>query len=248
VKSEAMRVIILAAGYGTRLYPLTHSLPKPLISINNKPIINFLIEKIDKLSKQFRIKEVRIVSNNKFYKDFLNWKRKYKMKVDIINNGSNTPADRLGATRDVKFAMGNKKGDWLVLGGDNLFQDNLSKFIEFANKKKPYPCVGLYDVRYKKAAMQFGVAKINRIKRVVDLEEKPKKPFSSLTATCIYFFPQRSLKFLDSFLCGEMNTDLLGKYIAWLAKQTKVFGYMLGGKWMDIGHYDSLKLAEEEFK
>ncbi len=243
-----MRIAILAAGYGTRLYPLTKRIAKPLVPVNNKPMINYLVDKIKTLGKNFPIEEVRVVVNNKFYKSFLTWKKKYKIRATILNDGSNSPEDRLGAIKDMKFVIGATKADWLVLGGDNLFQDDLVKFIKFAKGKLPYPSIGLYDVKYKKMATRFGVVTVNKRKRIVKFQEKPKKPLSTLAASCVYFFPKQSLSLFDSFIAKNENVDASGRYIAWLGRESKVFGYTLKGRWIDIGHFDSLKQAEQEFK
>ena len=242
-----MRILILAAGYGTRLYPLTLNLPKSLVPVCNKPLMNFLTEKIGVLRKKFPVKSVVVVSNNKFYKDFISWKKKYKINVNIVNDGSNAPEDRLGAVRDIGFAIAGKQDDWLILGGDNLFEDNLSGFVKFAYKNNS-PCVGVYDVKDKKSASRYGIVKLNDDKKIIRLEEKPKKPFSTLAATCIYFFPKKSLKFLDMFLKNEKATDASGGYIKWLTTKTKVYGYVLSGSWIDIGHIDSLMTAEKEYR
>ncbi|MCK4912910.1 MAG: hypothetical protein KAS05_04220, partial [Candidatus Omnitrophica bacterium] len=210
--------------------------------------VNYLFDKIAGIVNNFGVDEVRVVVNNKFYKSFLAWRKKYKIKVKIINDGSNNPNDRLGAIKDMKFAIGKTKADWLVLGGDNLFDDDLLGFIEFAKSKKPYPSVGLYDVKSKKKATRFGVVQLNQRKRIAEFQEKPKKPFSTLAASCVYFFPKQSLNSFESFIKQNGNVDASGKYIAWLSKVSKVFGYTLSGKWIDIGHFDSLKQAEEEFK
>lgn len=243
-----MRVLILAAGYGTRLYPLTLNLPKSLVPIRNKPLMNFLIEKINSLKEKFEIEEVLVVSNNKFYKYFLDWKRKYQVEAEILNDGSNSPHDRLGAVKDIKFAIGKKNGDWLILGGDNLFEDDLKKFVVFSYKNKPYSCIGLHDVVKKRLATRYGVVKIDSGRKIIGFAEKPKNPFSTLAATCIYFFPEESLSFLDKFLSVETNTDAAGKYICWLAKQTRVYGYTMSGHWLDIGQKDSLIKAEMVLK
>lgn len=244
-----MKVIILAAGYGTRLYPLTLELPKSLIPVNNKPVINFSIDKVSNLRKKIAIDEVKVVSNNKFYKDFLRWKEDYKIEgVQIINDGSNTPCERLGAIKDIKFAIDkSKKDDWLIIGGDNLFEDDLVDFLKFAVEKKPFVSVGLYEVFSKKEACRFGVVRLNEEQQLIELKEKPKIPFSTLIATCLYFLPQDSLDFLEKFIQEEDGVDAAGKYISWLIKQFKVFGYKLNGRWIDIGHYDALKEAEREF-
>ena len=242
-----MRIAILAAGYGTRLYPLTLKVAKPLIPVNKKPMVNFLTDKIKFLSNTFDIEEIRIVVNNKFYKSFLAWKKKYKIKAKIINDGSNSNDDRLGAIKDMKLAIDGTKSDWLVLGGDNLFEDNLADFIVFAFSKKPFSTIGLYDVKSKKAATRFGIVGLNKNKRIVKFQEKPKKPASTLAASCVYFFPKKSLKLLNTFTKNNSNVDASGKYIGWLSKEDKVFGYTLEGKWIDIGHFDSLKEAEKFF-
>lgn len=244
---KQLRILILAAGYGTRLYPITLNLPKPLVRVAGQPLINFLIGKIKKLEKRFDIKEVAVVCNNKFYKNFVNWKKKYNVNVRIINDGSNCLEDRLGAVKDIAFAIDSKCDNWLILGGDNLFTDDLIDFLEVAYRKNK-PCIGLYDVKKKKLASRYGIVTINKDNRITRLEEKPKKPFSTLAASCIYFFPKSSVKFLNIFLRADKHPDAAGKYIKWLIAKTQVFGYPLKGKWLDIGHIDSLRLADKEYK
>lgn len=243
-----MRVLILAAGYGTRLYPLTLNIPKPLIKINDKPIINFLVEKVIDLENEFDIKEIRVITNNKFYEDFLKWKDTYKIKAKIINDGTNSPQDRLGAIKDIKFAIEDIKDDWFVIGGDNLFEDPLKEFLKFSRKNKPYATVGIIELKDKKDASKFGVVDIDKDGRIFRFEEKPKIPFSNLVASCIYFFPKETLNLLDTFICKNANLDASGKYISWLVGESKVFGYILKGEWLDIGHFETLKKAEEIFK
>ncbi|MCQ9204743.1 MAG: nucleotidyltransferase family protein [Omnitrophica bacterium] len=243
-----MLIVILAAGYGTRLYPLTQKIAKPLVPINNKPIINFLLDKIAILKNNFAVDEVRVVVNNKFYESFLEWKNKYNVNAEIINDGSNTPDDRLGAVKDMELAIRGAETDCLVLGGDNLFRDNLVKFIKFARSKEPHSSIGLYDVKYKEAARRFGVVLLDGNGKIVRFEEKPKDPPSTLAASCVYFFPKKSLDLLNSFLSQSNNVDASGTYIRWLVQTKEVFGYTLEGEWIDIGHFDSLKEAEKEFK
>jgi len=242
-----MKIVVLAAGYGTRLYPLTYHLAKPLIPINKKPIINFLFDKIKFLEKKFPVDEIRVVVNKKFYKDFLSWKKRFKIKAKILNDGSLCPEDRLGTIKDMKFAFRSTNADWLVLGGDNLFDDNLIGFLKFAKKHSPHCSIGLYDVGSKSEAKRFGIVVLNKDFRIVSFQEKPKKPASTLAASCIYFFPRQSLRLLNEFVLKNPNIDASGRYIAWLAKKSKVFGYRLSGHWMDIGHFHSLKLAEKLF-
>jgi glucose-1-phosphate thymidylyltransferase len=242
-----MHIAILAAGYGTRLYPLTLKIAKPLLPINGKPMLNFLIDKIDILKNNFAIEETKIIVNNKFYRSFLGWKKKYDINAQIINDGSNSNEERRGATKDMKLAIADQKKDWLILGGDNLFEDDLVEFIKFSLRMRPYSSIGLYDVKSKKEATRFGVVVLNKRKKIVEFQEKPKRPASTLAASCVYFFPKESVGLLNIFISQYPNNDAAGKYVEWLAKESKVFGYTLGGKWIDIGHQDSLKQAEGEF-
>ncbi|MEI8348772.1 MAG: nucleotidyltransferase family protein [Candidatus Omnitrophota bacterium] len=243
-----MRILILAAGYGTRLYPLTNSIPKPLIPVCNKPLLNFLIEKVEDLSKLYPVRNTSIVVNNKFYKYFLQWKKQYGINADILNDGSNSPEDRLGAIKDMKFGFGSYKDDWLVMGGDNFFDDTLLQFVERAYRNIPYPTIALYDVKKKSLASRYGIVKIDKKSIITDFEEKPKQPLSTLAATCIYFFPKQSLPCLDAFLSQAADADASGKYIRWLTQTSKVFGYTLSGNWLDIGQKDVLLKAEKVCK
>ncbi len=241
-----MKIAILAAGYGTRLYPLTLNIAKPLLPVNNKPMINYLLDKIEGLKDEFIIDGVRIVVNHKFYESFLTWQEKYKVKATILDDGSTSPDDRLGAIKDMQFAISDSQDDWLVLGGDNLFEDDLKDFSRFAAENKPNASIGLYDVGSLEPARRFGIVELNQESRIVRFDEKPKEPRSTLAASCIYFFPKESLRLLGEFIRGN-DADASGKYIAWLVKNDKVFGYTLRGEWIDIGHFDSLKEAEKKF-
>jgi len=243
-----MNVVILAAGYGTRLYPLTKNKAKPLLLVNGKPIINFILDKVSDLKKDYKISQIKVVSNNKFYNDFKTWNKKYKVNAEIINDGSNSPEERKGAILAIKYAVGKAKDDFLVLGGDNLFEDDLKGFMSLTRQRTKMPCVGLFDVKTKKNAVRFGIVEINRQMRLLSLDEKPKKPKSTLAATCIYFFPKETIGLLDVFLKEHQSTDASGKYIEWLIKQTKVYGTVFQGKWLDIGHSDALKEAAGIFK
>jgi len=240
-----VRVLFLAAGYGTRLYPLTVNTAKTLININNTPMINFLVAKIEALRSTVKINEEVVVSNSKFYRDFVSWKKKYKLKMSILDDGSTSPEDRLGAVGDINFSIKkSRKDDWLVLGADNIFDWSLKMFLKYCLKKRPYPVVGLYDIRKRHFASRFGVVKMNRQNIIKEFQEKPHNPKSTTVATCIYFFPKESLTFIDAFLKAH-RADAAGKFLEWLIGQTKVYGYTFRGTWLDIGHKDSLNKAEK---
>jgi len=243
-----MRILILAAGYGTRLHPLTLKVAKPLISVNGIPVINFLIDKISGIRKRFSVEELQIVTNNKFYESFITWQKDYNIDANIINDGSSHPDEALGAVNDINLAVDGISSDWLVLGGDNLFEDNLIEFLEFAQRKNPYPSIGLYDVKDIREASRFGIVSMDGQKEIANFWEKPENPQSTLAASCVYFFPKESLGSIKVFVSQHDDPDASGKYIEWLVKKEKVFGHTLKGKWIDIGSFEALKSAQEEVK
>jgi glucose-1-phosphate thymidylyltransferase len=244
-----MRILILAAGYGTRLYPLTLETPKALLSINKKPILNHLLEKIDNLKRTTKIDEIVIVSNDKFHKKFLSWRRGYnRLGIKILNDGSTAPDNRRGAIRDIELGIRNCLDDWLIFGSDNLFDWELKSFVTFSLSRSPYPTVGIYDVKKKKMANQLGIVEVSKTRVIKEFWEKPKRPRTTLIATCIYFFPKESLKFIDEYLKMYGTSDMIGQYIGWLVNKTKVYAFLFKGNWIDIGSNNSLREAERLFK
>ena len=240
-----MRALILAAGYGTRLYPLTIDIPKALLEIGKKRLLDFLIEKV----VQAKIKDITVVTNDRFYYDFLEWSRQYDFPINILNDQTKSPEERLGAVGDVEFVLKNESidDDVLVLGGDNLYSWDLKDFCKFAGGGKK-PVVGLYDVGDLEKAKRFGIVALDKDGTITSFEEKPKEPRSTLAGTCIYYFPKSFLSMMDTYTTANPDKDTIGQYIAWLSQQTSVHGYVFEGDWMDIGHKDSLEEAQDKFK
>lgn len=241
-----MKAIVLSAGYGTRLYPLTKNKPKPLLPVKNKPIINYIVKQIEKVDS---VDKIIVVSNNKFFKHFKSWKRKYFFKKDIkiINDKTKSNADRKGAIGDVIFTIDELglQDDLLVVGGDNLNSLNLNRFINFARKRNSC-CIALFDIKDKKKASRFGVVKMDRNLRIKSFQEKPAHPTTTLIATCIYYFPKESLSLLFAYQAAVAGkNDATGLYINWLSKKIPVYGFRFVGKWFDIGHLDTYKKVQK---
>ena len=244
-----MKVLILAAGYGTRLYPLIKDTPKPLLVVGNKPIIDHLLKKIERLPD---LKEVIVVTNKKFFNLFEDWAQQYKtwkVRIGIINDGTLTPEERLGAMGDVHFVLQEKEinDDLLILGGDNLFDYPLDDFLAFARGKTPHAVIGLYDVKDKKKARNFGVVKLDAESKVISFEEKPQSPQSTLVGMCLYYLSKNSLAGVEDYFKSSKKLDTTGDFIQWLAGQKNVYGFTFQGRWYDIGSIESYKMAQEQF-
>ena len=242
-----MKALILAAGHATRLYPLTKDVPKPLLKLKNRLIIDYILEKIEHVGD---IDKISVVSNNKFYSQFDEWltpKLAYSPeRYALINDGSNTVEERLGTIGDIGLAIdkGMIEDDLLVVAGDNLFDFNLNDFIRFGLEKKPHHSVCLY-LPYSNNTdfSRFGVTQINEFAEIVDFEEKPKMPKSNLIATRIYFIPKEKLYLIPKYLDSGHHSDTSGSYIRWLTQNDKVFGKICDGVWFDLGDFDALSEA-----
>ncbi len=245
-----MQVLILAAGYGTRLYPLTRNIPKPLLPCNNRPIINYLLDKV----KDFKdLKEVIIVTNNRFAGHFEKWaqeQKKFPAPIRIVNDNTTSPEDRLGAMGDIRFVIKNAgvSDDLLVMGGDNLFDYSLTDFVRVSQAKRPSATIGLYDLKSKEKAKIFGVVSINGEKKITSFEEKPKEPKSTLIAMCLYYLPEKSFPFIERYLKNTKSADTTGDFISWLSQQEAVYGFSFEGRWYDIGSIEAYHEAQADFK
>jgi glucose-1-phosphate thymidylyltransferase len=243
-----MKAILLAAGYATRLYPLTLNFPKALLPINCVPVINTIIQKLELISA---IDEIIVVTNNRFYKDFQTWSKDYhfKKKVTIFNDKTASDDDKLGAIADLQFAIKKSRinEDIIVIGADNLFDSKLGQFIKFARRMGKI-CVGIFDLKKKADVTEYGVVRLNRSKKIVEFREKPRHPQSALAAMCLYFFPKDKVKIVDAYLRLEKRKDAVGHYISWLVQKGEAYGYLFNGSWFDIGDKKQYFQANKTFQ
>ncbi|MBP9854222.1 MAG: nucleotidyltransferase family protein [Candidatus Omnitrophica bacterium] len=244
-----MKVLILAAGYGTRLKSIAENTPKPLLPINGKPLINFILDRIKGFDG---LNEILVITNNKFTDTFKEWAQTLDVgcPVTIINDGTNSPEERLGSIGDIQFAIKDKKikDDLLVIGGDNLFDYNLDTYIMFAKKKSGSTVIGLYDVGDLEEAKLYGVVGVDQTGKVNSFEEKPAQPKSTLISMCFYYFPGKTLSLVEQYLKEQGKPDKAGDYIRWLYQKTDVYGFKFSGKWYDIGSIEAYNEAQKNFK
>ena len=242
-----MKALILAAGYGTRLASVIKDTPKPLIPVGERPLIDYVVDKLQNIKS---LTEIVVVSNNKFTPHFEQWASSRKgVPIRVVNDQTNTPEERLGSVGDIRFVWEKETSlqDWLVIGGDNLFDGDLSHFVDYAVSKTPAMTIGVYDIHDIQAAVKFGVVAINASQKIISFQEKPQAPASSLITMCLYYFPRQTLSFLSEYLKESKAVDAAGSYIKWLSEKKNVYGFQFKGKWYDIGSIESLEEARSYF-
>ncbi|MCF7846812.1 MAG: nucleotidyltransferase family protein [Candidatus Gracilibacteria bacterium] len=241
-----MKAIVLAAGYATRLYPLTLDTPKPLLEVGGRSILDTILEKLAPLSA---VEEIFVVTNSKFFSHFQSWEASISVpqKVTIVDDRTTTNETRRGSLGDIRFVLDKFQidEDFLVVAGDNLFDFPLTDFLSFSQKKEA-PAVILSDVGQRVLARMYGVVSLDDQQQITEFIEKPDVPNSSLVSTGIYFFPAAQIADLRIFT-DEHHGDRAGDFLAWLQGRTPVFGFPTAGTWYDIGSLEQLEAARDRF-
>ena len=241
-----MKCLILAAGYATRLYPLTENFPKPLLEVGGKPILDWLIEDMEQTGL---IDEYVVISNHKFAHIFESWSEKLstgvRPQIKVLDDGTSSNETRLGAVKDIQFAIEQLglDDDLLVMAGDNLLDFSLSGFINYA-KEKQATCVMRYYEADEARLHKTGVAEINDEGLVLSMEEKPAQPKSHWCIPAFYYYTREDARLIKKGIEAGCGIDAPGSFIAWLSAQTKVFTYEMPGHRYDIGTlatYESVK-------
>ena len=243
-----MKAIILAAGYAVRLQPLTLNMPKPLLTVGGRAIIDRLLDKIGRINE---IDHVHVISNGKFFSKFDEWAKKdgHKKKITVLNDGSTSDENKLGAIKDLALTISSNRvdDDVLIIAGDNLFDVELTKFIAFGKAHSDGVSIAVHDIKDRKTATNFGVVEVDGSEKVVSFEEKPKEPKSTLISTGIYYFPKNKLSLIENYVKMQNVLDAPGYYIGWLSREHKVYGFSFLEDWYDIGNIESYKKADREY-
>ena len=241
-----MKCLILAAGYATRLYPLTENFPKPLLEVQGKTILDWLIEDIDTLGL---IDEYVVISNHKFAHHFDAWAKTKKQKVTVVDDGTDTNETRLGAVRDVQFAIDalGLDDEMLVIAGDNLLDFSLTRFVTYA-KEKNASCIMRYYEPSEERLHKCGVVQIDETDRILHMEEKPAEPRSHWCCPPFYVYTREDAKLVKRGIELGCGVDAPGSYMAWLSTQTPVYAMEMPGRRYDIGNLESYQKVQEEYK
>lgn len=241
-----MKCLILAAGYATRLYPLTENFPKPLLEIKGKTILDWLIDDIDTLGK---VDEYVVISNHKFAHHFNKWAAGKTQKITVVDDGTSTNETRLGAVKDIQFAIAQLglDDDMVVIAGDNVLDFSLTKFINYAIEKNT-SCIMRYYEADEKKLTKSGVVQIDENDKILNMEEKPAEPKSHWCCPPFYYYAKKDAKLVEKGIKSGCGTDAPGSYIAWLCGVTTVHAMEMPGKRYDIGNLESYEQVKKEYK
>ncbi len=237
-----MKAVILAGGFATRLWPLSEQRAKPLLPVAGKAIVSHLVVSLPKDV------EIIISTNQQFEKTFNEWKNKeFKDRnIKILVEPAVSESEKKGAIGGISYAVEECKidDDLVVLAGDNLFTFDLAHFV---SKYKGKTMVAVYDIESLEDAKKFGVVEVLDDK-IIDFEEKPKKPKSTIVSTLCYILPKKSLPYLQEF--AKTGKDNAGDFIAYLVKDApfEVEPYVFSGSWFDIGSFEAYLEANKKLQ
>ena len=239
-----MTSIILAAGYATRMYPLTLNYPKPLLEVGGKKIIDWLIEDLEKSG----VERTVVVSNHKFISQFQAW-AEGRENIIVLDDGSEDNDHRLGAVKDIEFAIekANIDDDIVVLAGDNVLNFSLSSFIEYGRKRKT-SCIMRHEEKDENKLRKTGVIEIDEDELVLGMEEKPKEPKSNWAVPPFYYYTKEDKDLIKEGIASGCGTDAPGSFVSWLVKTRPVHAYRMIGERFDVGSIEGYEKIKKEYK
>ena len=241
-----MKCLVLAAGYATRLYPLTENFPKPLLKVGEKTILDWLLDDINTMGL---VDEYVVISNHKYAGHFEEWAKNKDYRIIVLDDGTQSNETRLGAVKDIQFAIETLSldDDLLVIAGDNVLDFSLTRFIAYALEKKT-TCVMRYYEASEARLRKCGVAQINDEDRVLSLEEKPALPKSHWCTPPFYYYIREDARLVKTGIEAGCGTDAPGSYIAWLSSQVPVHSMEMPGCRYDIGNLESYQEVQESYR
>ena len=240
-----MKAVVLAGGYATRLYPLTRDRPKHLLEVGGRTVLELLLERLP----LDRLDRVYIVTNAKFAERFREWAESYPADVVVLDDGTTSEEDRLGAIGDLQLAIDTEglDDDLIVAAGDSIFTARLDDFARFGQERDA-AVIGVYDVGDLEAMKRLSSIGVDEDSRLVAFEEKPEQPESTLAGVALYFYPRAILPLVRQYLAEGNNPDQPGRLVEWLYQRTPVYAWRVPGRWFDIGTPDTLAEAEALFE
>jgi glucose-1-phosphate thymidylyltransferase len=241
-----VNALILAAGYATRLYPLTLHRAKPLLPVGGRPMVDHLLERMNAVPG---LRSIHLVTNGKFAPAFRAWAE--HKNVTVHDDGTRSEDDRLGAIGDIRWATeeaGLEGDDLLVVAGDNLFDFSLADYVDWWRGKDEASAIALHDCGDLELAKKYATVELDEDERVVGFVEKPPEPQSTLVSTATYLYHGEHVPLVGRYLEEGNSPDAPGNFIAWLHRRAPVYGYRFEGGWMDIGGPEELLEADNRLR
>lgn len=240
-----MKCLILAAGYATRLYPLTENFPKPLLTVGEKTILDWLVDDIDEAGF---VDEYIVISNHKYAHHFNEWAKTKKQKVTVVDDGTSSNETRLGAVKDIAFAIEALAldDDMLVIAGDNVLDFSLTKFISYARQKNASCVMRYFEPEFSKL-LKCGVVTVDEDDRISEMTEKSPTPATHCCCPPFYYYTKEDARLVPAGIEQGCGTDAPGSFIAWLCTQTQVYAMEMPGKRYDIGNLESYEKVQKEY-
>lgn len=251
-----MKCILLAAGYATRLYPLTENFPKPLLKVREKTILDWLVDDVHTAGI---VDEYIVISNHRFAAHFQEWaaakQAEIGVKVTVVDDMTSTNETRLGAVRDIQYAIDELQldDDVLVAAGDNVLDFSLCRFLSYFGEKArekgtAATCIMRYYEPEKKKLQKSGVLLIDGKDRVLEMAEKPEEPASNWCCPAFYIYSREDVPMVRQAIEAGCHTDAPGSFISWLCKQRPVYAMEMPGKRYDIGNLESYEKVQVAYK
>ena len=240
-----MKCLILAAGYATRLYPLTENFPKPLLKVREKTILDWLVDDLDTAGV---IDEYVVISNHRFAHHFEDWAKTKQQRITVVDDGTSTNETSLGAVKDIQFAI-ERLGlddDMVVIAGDNVLDFSLTKFLAYAQQKGT-ACIMRYYEHSEQKLHKTGVVQVDENDKILNMEEKPANPKSNWCCPPFYYYTREAAKLVAKGIEAGCGTDAPGSFIAWLCTQVTVHAMEMPGKRYDIGNLESYEQVQKEY-
>ena len=241
-----MNALVLAAGYATRLRPLTDDVAKSLLPVGGRPMLSWILDKLEEVEA---LDAVHLVTNSRYSHDFDRWAADAEGRLPIVvhDDGTTSNEDRLGAIGDIRLTVeraGLGYDDLLVVAGDNLFDFSLVELVHRWQEKETASAVALYDCGDLELATHYAVVSVDADGRVRSFVEKPSDPASTLVATANYVYDRDHVALVGTYLDEGGTPDAPGNFLAWLHRREPVYGFTFGGSWLDIGNHDQLLTAD----
>lgn len=232
-----MKSIVIAAGYATRLYPLTENFPKPLLQVGDSTILDRLLDDVDRIEE---VKEHVVVTNHKFARTFQRWaeERRGMKPIRIVDDGTTTNEGRLGAVRDLLLAIDNADDDLLVMAGDNLLDFSLKGFVDYFMQKHSSVIMCHHEPSIEKL-QRTGVITVDDDMRVLEMEEKPREPKSHWAVPPFYIYTREDIPLILDCMNHGCGMDAPGSLARYLANASTLHAWPMPGRRHDIGTMES---------